>query len=289
MTLIGRTAELAQLRTHIRQRQHTLVVGPVGIGKSALLRAAIKGRKRVLLAPRLQPLKPALLACAQQLHVQGRLDLPDLDSAYLEWGELKPKLTGCATEELLDRLTRLLAGMLLVVDDLDGLAPGFARLLEPLFGATLIVGAITTVELDPELQRFFWHFRLLPLEPLSRGASRTLLWRQVDRRLIPDARVFEQHVLDSACGNPLAIRELARQAQRVPLRDPAHIRQLHHDAGIHYVDLTPILLLVGAGAVVMRFLALGLNDIEAYILAGSFGACFLAGRYFIYRAMRRNG
>ncbi len=181
-----------------------------------------------------------------------------------------------------------MAEQIVLVDHVEGITPALARLLEPLFDVTLMVGAITTLELEPQLQRFFWHFRLLPLEPLSREASRTLLWRQVGRGLIPDARVSEQHVLDSACGNPLAIRELARQAHRVPLRDPAHIRQLSHEAGIHYVDLTPILLLVGAGAVVMRFLALGLNDIEAYILAGSFGACFLAGRYFIYRAMRRN-
>ena len=287
--LIGRARELAQLRTHIRQRQHTLVVGPVGIGKSALLRAAVKGRKRVLLAPRLQPLKPALLSVAQQLHAKGRLDLPELDSQYLDWSELKPKLTGLSAEDLLERVTPLLAEQIVLVDHVEGITPALARLLEPLFDVTLMVGAITTVELEPELARFFWHFRLLPLEPLGRKASRALLWRQVDRGLIPDPRVFEQHVLDAACGNPLAIRELARQAHRVPLRNPAHIRQLHHEAGIHYVDLTPILLIVGAGAVVMRFLALGLNDIEAYILAGSFGACFLAGRYFIYRAMRRNG
>jgi hypothetical protein len=194
--------ELAQLRTHIRQRQHALVVGPVGIGKSALLRAAVKGRRRVLMIPRLQPLKPALLSCAQQLHAQGRLNLPDLDSAYLEWGELKPKLTSFATEDLLARLTPLLAGMIVVVDDVDGITPALARVVEGLFEVTFLVGAITTLELEPQLARFFWHFRLIVLEPLSHEASRALLWRQVDRALIPDAEVFEQHVLDSACGNP---------------------------------------------------------------------------------------
>jgi hypothetical protein len=223
---------------------------------------------------------------ARQLQTQGRLDLPDLDSQYLDWPELKPKLTGFSTEELLERLAPLLNDIVLLVDDFDGVTPPLARPLEPLFGRCVMPGAITTVDMNPELQPFFWHFQWLVLQPLTREAARELLWTQAEPASIADQVVFEQHVLDVACGNPLAIRELARQAQRVLLRTPEQIRQLHYEAGIHYVDLTPVLLLIGAGAVVLRFLALGLNDIEAYILAGSFGACFLAARYFIYRAMR---
>ena len=288
MTLIGRTTELAQLQDALAQHRHTLVVGSVGIGKSALLRAAVDGLKTVLVVPRIQPLKPALLSIAQQLHAKGGLDLPETDSQYLDWAEVQPQLHGLSSVELLARLTPLLTEQILLVDHFDGITPSLARLLESLFEATLIVGAITTVEMSPELQRFFWHFRFLPLEPLPAEATRALLWAQVDRAIIPDVEVFEQHVLDVACGNPLAIRVLARQALRGPLRSLEHIRQLHHEAGIHYVDLTPLLLIAGACAVIARFMALGLNDIEGYILAGSFGACFLVGRYFIYRAMRKS-
>ena len=284
--LVGRTLELAQLREYIDRRQHALVVGPVGVGKSALLAAAAEGTESVLRISRVQPLKPALLSIAQQLHAQGRLELPDLDSAYLDWTELQPQLNGLSTAALLERLVPLTANRRLFVDDFDGITPALARLLEPLFETTLILGAITTVDLNPELSRFFWHFRLLPLEPLSREAARELLWQQMDPAAIPNPEVFERHVLDAAGGNPLAIRELVRQAQRGWLRHPIHIQQLHHEAGIRYVDLTPLLLVVGACAVIARFMALGLNDIEGYILAGSFGACFLVGRYFIYRAMR---
>ena len=287
MRLIGRTTELAQLRAHLASHHHTLVVGPVGIGKSALLRAAVENLGTVFVVPRILPLKPALLSVAHQLHTQGRLDLPDTDSQYLDWSEVQSQLTGPSAVELLERLIPLLAGQLLLVDDFDGITPTLARLLDPLFEATLIVGALTTVEMSPGLQRFFWHFRFLLLDPLSREEAREVLWTQTDRAALPDPHIFEQHALDEAGGNPLAIQELARQALRGPLRNPADIRQLHHEAGIHYIDLTPMLLIVGACAVVARFLALGLNDIGAYILAGSVGAFFLVGRYFIYRAMRK--
>lgn len=286
MTLVGRTEELSQLRECVEKRQHTLVVGPIGIGKSALLLAAAEGIESVLRVSRVQPLKSALLSIAQQLHAMGRLDLPETDSQYLDWAEVQPQLNGLSTAVLLERLAPLLVGLVVIVDDFDGITSALARLLEPLFGTTLILSAITTVDLDAPLQRFFWHFRLLPLEPLNREAARELLWHQADPAAIPNPEAFERHVLDAACGNPLAIRELMRQAQRGWLRHPVHIGQLHHEAGIRYVDLTPLLLVAGACAVIARFMALGLNDIEAYILAGSFGACFLVGRYFIYRAMR---
>jgi hypothetical protein len=65
------------------------------------------------------------------------------------------------------------------------------------------------------------------------------------------------------------------------------IRDLHHAAGIRYLDLTPALLLVGAGLVATRFVALGLDDVDLYILAGSLGAVFLVARYWLFRGPRR--
>ncbi len=285
--LIGRTQALTQIRAWLARRQHVLLVGPVGVGKSALLREAVEGLGSVVTVPSLQPLKPALLALAQQLHAQERLALPDIDSQYLDWSEVQSQVSSLPTAQLIKSLVPLAAGMTLVVDELDGITPSLARSIEPLFEALLVVGAIMTVDLTPELQRFFWHFHLLPLEPLGRDEGRQLLWSQVDPLRIPDREAFERHVWEVAGGNPLAIRELARQTPRVELKPPDPFRQLHHEAGIQYLDLTPGLLLLGAVAVIMRFLALGLNDIEGYILAGSFGAVFLTARYFLYRTLRK--
>ena len=65
------------------------------------------------------------------------------------------------------------------------------------------------------------------------------------------------------------------------------IRDLHHDAGLKYIDLTPALLIIGAVVIAVGFVALGLNDVDTYILAGGAGAFFIFLRFFIYRSMRR--
>lgn len=278
--LSGRAEELIQLREHLARRENMLLVGPVGVGKSALLREALSDVPSVVTVPTLQPLKVALIALAQQLHAKGALALPDLDSRYLDWVELRPQINKLSTPQLLEQLIPLSKGMTLLVDDFDGITPALARSIEPLFETLLILGAMTAADLTPDLQRFFWHFHLMPLEPLALEETRKLLWNQVDRSKIPDPEALEKRVLETAGGNPLAIRELARQVHWGG--------DLHHEAGIHYLDLTPGLLLLGAFAVIARFLALGLNDIEGYILAGSFGAVFLTSRYFLYRTLRRN-
>lgn len=288
MPLIGREVELARLREHLAHRQHVLVVGPIGVGKSALLRAAVAEHPAVFVLRQLTPFKAALLTLAQQLHQRNRLQLPTTEAHYLTWDEVQPHVTRLSVVEFVKLLTPLLADAVLVLDDGDEITPTTAHLLEPLFATTLIIGALTELPLRHELQRFVWHFRVLALAPLSVDVSRTLWWQLVDRSHVPDPdHALERHILQMANGNPLALTELARQTRQLPMHTPSDVYQLHHEAGMHYIDLTPVLLVLGAIAVICRFLALGLNDIDAYILAGSVGACFLVGRYFIYRSLRR--
>ena len=100
--------------------------------------------------------------------------------------------------------------------------------------------------------------------------------------------MFETKVLAQAAGNPHAIVEMARQASGTPRLGVQAIRDLWHAAGVRYLDLTPWLLLLGAGFSVARFVALGLDDTDLYIIAGSLGALFLVVRYFLWRSRTRD-
>ena len=109
----------------------------------------------------------------------------------------------------------------------------------------------------------------------------------MDRARIPDAALFEATVLEQAAGNPHAIVEMARQ---VPAEGPVAleaIRALQHGAGLRTLDLTPVLLLVAAGLVAARFVALGLDNRDLYILAGTLGALFFVVRVLLTRQAGR--
>jgi hypothetical protein len=173
----------------------------------------------------------------------------------------------------------------LVLDSLEAATPTMAPILEACLDAAVVLGA--TRDCRPGLRKLWWAFERLDLPPLARDDAKALLWSIVDRARIPDPALFEATVLEQAAGNPHAIVEMARQ---VPAEGPVAleaIRALQHGAGFRYVDLTPVLLLVAAGLVAARFVALGLGDRDLYILAGSTGALFFVVRVLLTRRAGR--
>ncbi len=74
---VGRDEELRQLKDNLSKRIDTLVLGPIGVGKSHLL--ALLEAENVLRVKTLSPAKEALINIAEELHKIGRLcpDGPD--------------------------------------------------------------------------------------------------------------------------------------------------------------------------------------------------------------------
>ena len=74
---VGRDEELRQLKDNLSKSIDTLVIGPIGVGKSHLL--ALLEAENVLRVKTLSPAKEALINIAEELHKIGRLcpDGPD--------------------------------------------------------------------------------------------------------------------------------------------------------------------------------------------------------------------
>ena len=61
---------------------------------------------------------------------------------------------------------------------------------------------------------------------------------------------------------------------------------MRHQAGVRYVDFTPVLILSGAMVMGARYLAIGLGDTALYIVAGMGAALFMGFRVFLARGSR---
>ncbi|AWB09770.1 hypothetical protein TDSAC_0394 [Thermodesulfobium acidiphilum] len=90
-----------------------------------------------------------------------------------------------------------------------------------------------------------------------------------------------RHIYNLACGNLNGAEELAR---RYAEGEPLHA--LRYD-GATYVSIVPILLGFGFIFIMLRFIALGLNDEDTYIFAGSMGAMFFLFRFIYYQYFRK--
>jgi hypothetical protein len=286
LLLIGRDAELQALEASVARGRHTLLVGPVGIGKSHLLRAWQQRRPGALAVDSVKSLRVTLLALCQTLHARQALAGPG-GAAGPASGPDGARLLGRLTiRELSDVLVASLhgRGLVVILDQLEGATPATLPTLERLLAEALVVGA--TSRLTPSCQKLWWAFETIELPPLGRDEVRRLLWALAPRDQITDPAMLEAKILEQASGNPLAVVELVKQvAGRAQVSRQA-IRDLHHGAGVRYFDLTPVVLLVGAGIVATRFVALGLDDRDLYVIAGSLGALFLVARYLLFRGGR---
>ncbi len=277
LLLIGREPELQRLRENVAKGRHSLLVGQVGLGKSALLYALHRTLARSIHLKHVHPLGGSLLALAEALHQQRHLSLPGLDAASLAWPDLSRKLARLSIRDLTEGVSASLhdRGYVLILDQLEALAPAMAPAVERLLAEAVVVGA--TSQLKPSLRKLWWAFDRIELPPLTREEARRLLWAVAEAGQISDPAMFEARVLAQAGGNPYAIVEMVKQVAGEQEVGVEAIRDLHHGAGVRYLDITSALLVVGAVVVAARFVALGLHDPDLYII-DDFHPCLEPGR-----------
>ena len=141
LVLIGRDKELQKIKENMANHKHTTLVGNIGVGKSHLLKYATKDLRKVIYVERIQPLKTALISMAQSLHRDGRLKLEGAQAEYLEWQDLKRKVTRLPIMELLACVIEGIKGYTVVLDHLEGLTPSMAFTVSAIMDKALVLGA----------------------------------------------------------------------------------------------------------------------------------------------------
>ncbi|AKS35892.1 helix-turn-helix domain-containing protein [Mycolicibacterium goodii] len=179
LSLVGRDHEIARARALLAENQVVVVSGDWGSGKTALLdvlarEAARNGRSVVRLA--------------------GRRDAADTVSTVLR--QLMP------TPDVPPRS----ATPLVVADDADGLDPSSRQALAAL--APSHAALVLSVDVEASVPEFEQGHPVIELGPLDLPFAQALL----DRQPRPPTGRSRLRVLDQAAGNPLALIELARNA-----------------------------------------------------------------------------
>ena len=265
--IFGRESTVSEIKANIAKNNPMLLVGPLGSGKTHLLRyiknlfpAAIliesPAPTRLMLEQILDGIDPGW-----KKRVEGRGSIRELA------GLVKAK-------EPLDSVPRQARDSargkgILMIDNLQRLKGVDAEIVINLMASFTVIAAAE--EMTERLRQLWFKFKQIKLGNLSHESSQKLIRYLTQKLAISDQALLETRVLTLSNGLPMAIVDMIGQIGHLPTGRPASpddIREIYHEAGIRYRDWTPFLIILWGVAMVFRFIALGTHSFEGYILAG---------------------
>ena len=301
--LIGREELVSDLVAEIKKSKHVILTGPVGIGKSAVLRAALEkvsGQVELLIKLHDHQAKGQFVEMARQMLALAlisakELELPvkfhDTPATQIDWREVKSQVNRMSMRDLtqatIPALARSESKPVIAVDDLTSLTPTQMAFWLAIFDHAQVIGCAS--EKKPRVKKLWWKMKEIVVKPLPHDVIRQVVRKYIETKgvLIESPDLYISHVVKQSGGIPQAIYDMLDESGKERIIDKRKVREMRHEAGVVYLDFTPMVMILGALIVSMRYVGMGTGDKTLYIMGGMGAALFLTLRFFIFKGVGR--
>lgn len=301
--LVGRDELVLDIMAEIRKGKHVILTGPVGIGKSAVLKAALdRAGDRIELLIKLHDhqAKGQFVEMARQMLALGlvsakELELPakfhELPATEIDWREVKSQVNRMSmrdlTQAIIPALSRAENKPVIAVDDLTSLTPTQMAFWLAIFDHAQVIGCAS--EKKARVRKLWWKMREIAVKPLPPDVIREIVKKYITAKgvLIESPDLYISHVVKQSGGVPQAIYDMLDESGKERIIDKRKVREMRHEAGVAYLDFTPMVMILGALIVSMRYVGMGTGDKTLYIMGGMGAALFLTFRFFIFKGVGR--
>ncbi len=301
--LLGRDELVADLVTEIRKGKHVILTGPVGIGKSAVLKVALERAGdsiELLIKLHDYQAKGQFVEMAKQMLALGlvsakELELPvkfhELPATQIDWREVKSQVNRMSmrdlTQAIIPALARAENKPVIAVDDLTSLTPTQMAFWLAIFDHAQVIGCAS--EKKARVRKLWWKMKEIAVKPLPQVVIREIVKKYIAAKgvLIESPDLYISHVVKQSGGVPQAIYDMLDESGKERIIDKRKVREMRHEAGVFYLDFTPMVMILGALIVSMRYVGMGTGDKTLYIMGGMGAALFLTLRFFIFKGVGR--
>lgn len=317
---VGRGRAIAELLALLHAGGSFAIRGPLGSGRRTLLRQVHQQAKRGLtrrcdcvLWPSCQSPKALITETARQIHDAIGLQVPlrliaprerarAQRTGRVEYRHIHRQFTRETIQSQLDIITATLrdhfachgsrAKVILFLDHLE-LPPTTADILLHLSD----LGIQFAATLEPNntrnrIARLLWRFKQIrDIEPLTNREVRRWVELWLDRHPLDfDSDQTKQRfiaaAIRTAAGKPAAVEQILTAAACEDQITKQHLRTIDAEAARVYIDMTPLLIVLAACVLALRYISRGASLEELMILAGVGTSVFWVLLYFI-RLMSR--
>ncbi len=301
--LIGRDEVVADLVAEIRKGKNVILTGGIGIGKSAVLKTALEQvGNRIDLIIRLHDhqAKGQFVEMARQMLTLGLLTAQELDlpvqfhgvpAAQIEWKDIRNRVNRMSMRDLTQTIIPALAKSenrpVIAVDDLTTLTPTQMSFWLAIFEHAQVLGCAS--EKKARVKKLWWKMKEIQIKPLPAPVVKEMVKAYITDKgmLIESPDQYIAHVVKQSSGIPQAIFDMLEESSKERIIDKRKVREMRHDAGVRYLDFTPMVMLLGALIVSMRYIGMGTGDKTLYIMGGMGAALFLTFKFFIFKGVGR--
>ena len=301
--LIGRDNEVADLVAEIRKGKHVILTGSVGIGKSAVLRTAldqVSSKFELIIKLHDHQAKGQFVEMARQMLSLGLINAEELElpaqfhgvpPAEIKWKDIRSRVNRMSMRDLIQILIPALADAehkpVIAVDDLTSLTPTQMAFWLAIFEHAQAVGCAS--EKKPRVKKLWWKMKEITIRPLPPNVIREIVKKYIATKgvLVESPDLYISHIVKQSCGVPQAIYDMLDESSKERIIDKRKVREMRHDAGVRYLDFTPMIMIMGALIVSMRYIGMGTGDKTLYIMGGMGAALFLTFRFFVFKGVGR--
>lgn len=255
---VGRNDELLTLNNNIQKKINTLITGPIGVGKSHLLKNITTDNK-ILRLDDTENIKKSLIQILLYLYKEKEAVLKMLwKDATLE--EINKKVQRENTIHLCDTIISAVKPLeyCLIIDDITTITPTAKKVIERLKDSFIIIAAAR--EIKATNTSFIWNFERIQLKPLNRKESFQLIHQLASNLDYENKDVFCSHIYDQTNGNPRAINELINRYKKEPFLDIETIKEIRHTGALREIDMTWIVILFLGLVTCLRYLSRDLDE-----------------------------
>lgn len=135
------------------------------------------------------------------------------------------------------------------------------------------------------ITRLLWRAQIIEVPPLTDGDVRTWLERYLSASPLPFDRprtreAFIRTVQRDSAGVPAVVESMLATAEAAPRISAATVREIGSEAAVTYLDMTPLIIIISAGFMALRYISRGAGLQEMMVLAGVGTSVFWLLMYF---------
>ena len=285
---IGRKEEALKLQENAQKGVNTLLLGPVGIGKSHLLDNLNSEDIKILRIDDLTDLKKTLGSLLLYLYKNDKAHCATMIYGDIPLDKISVKINKLSVRNLAEEICKAVKPKeyIISIDSVDRITPKGVQILELLKDHFIIFAAAREVKLDRS--SFAWNFDRIDLKTLDRPKSMELINKLSYDISMEDPQLFRNHIYEQSAGNPRVIYEIIDRYRREPVITNEVVKNIRHTASLQEFDLT-FVIFIGFGLMYMlRYLSREMDNEALRFIGGAALVMMLLSRQFFGFTKRKS-